>query len=87
MPHAAPVNQGLGDASKRSAKGSNKSPVVVDDLDKQPADAVPAHGIGQVQAERAVPSMPPQTTWEFGSGQGKVVIEKLSREKDRLRPI
>ena len=87
VPHAAPVNQGLGDAAKRSAKGSNKSPVVVDDLDKQPADAVPAHGIGQVQAERAVPSMPPQTTWEFGSGQGKVVIEKLSRDKDRLRPI
>ena len=45
VPHAAPVNQGLVDAAKRSAKGSNKSPVVVDDLDKQPADAVLAHGI------------------------------------------
>ena len=31
--------------------------------------------------------MPPQTTWEFGSGQGKVVIQKSSRDKDRLRPI
>ena len=29
----------------------------------------------------------PQTNWEFGARQGKMVVEKLSKDKDRLRPI
>ena len=59
---------------------------MVDDLEQdgvatpQSRSKTPTNAVG-------APSSAAQTTWEFGTGQGKVVIEKLSRDKNRLRPI
>ena len=68
------------------ANSADKQHVDVDALDQINKGATPARAVPS-QAVMGQQSAAPQTTWEFGTGQGKVVIEKLSRDKERLRPI